>query len=117
MTNTLNTPAEALELQYPLRVLRFERAPNTGGRGVHTGGDGILRQLQALAPCQGTLLADRRTTTPYGLAGGQPASGARDCILRATGKTDPLPGKSQFTLNPGDTLKIQTPGGGGWGAI
>jgi N-methylhydantoinase B len=116
MTNTLNTPAEALEMQYPLRVLRFERAPGTGGEGKHPGGDGILREIQALAPCQGTLLGDRRTGQPYPLAGGKPASGAYDSIIRADRRIEPLPGKSQFTLNPGDTLQIQTPGGGGWGS-
>ena len=70
MTNTLNTPTEALELQYPLRVRRFESAPGTGGTGDHRGGDGIIREIEALEPCEGTVLTDRRTTQPYGLAGG-----------------------------------------------
>ena len=70
MTNTLNTPAEAIEMQYPLRVRRFERATGTGGAGAHRGGDGTVRELEALADCEGTILSDRRTTRPYGLAGG-----------------------------------------------
>jgi N-methylhydantoinase B len=115
MTNTLNTPAEALELQYPLRVLRFSRAPHTGGAGQHPGGDGILRELQATAPCEGTILSDRRTTAPYALAGGHPATPGQNAIRRADGTVEPLPAKARFHLNPGDRLCIQTPGGGGWG--
>lgn len=114
MTNTLNTPAEALEIQYPLRVLRFERAHQTGGRGRHTGGDGILRELQALAPCEGTILSDRRTTAPFGLNGASSATPGANQIQRAT-ETESLPGKARFTLAPGDCLVIRTPGGGGWG--
>jgi N-methylhydantoinase B len=110
MTNTLNTPAEALELEYPLRVLRFERAPQTGGRGKQQGGDGILRQLQSLAPAQGTLLTDRRASKPYGLSRGSPA----DCGSNSLNH-QPLPGKCQFTLLPNDILTIITPGGGGFG--
>jgi N-methylhydantoinase B len=115
MTNTLNTPAEALEMQYPLRVRRLSRASQTGGPGQHPGGDGIVRELQATAPCEGTILADRRTTAPYGLAGGAPATPGANRITRADGTTEPLAGKARFRLNPGDTLRIQTPGGGGWG--
>jgi N-methylhydantoinase B len=115
MTNTLNTPAEALELQYPLRVTRFERAAGTGGRGATTGGDGIVRELCALAGCEGTVLADRRTSRPYGVAGGDPGVAGRNQIVRADGRTEPLGGKARFALAAGDTLRIQTPGGGGWG--
>lgn len=109
MTNTLNTPAEAIEMQYPLRVRRFERAPSTGGSGKHHGGDGILRQIEALASCEGTLLGDRRITRPYGLAGGSAGASAVDHAARS------LPGKTRFKLSAGDVLSIQTPGGGGWG--
>jgi N-methylhydantoinase B len=115
MTNTLNTPTEALELQYPLRVKRFERAKNTGGKGTHTGGDGIIREIEALDVCEGTVLTDRRATQPYGLSGGHPAAPGQNQIRRATGQTEILPGKTQFNLNPGDTLSIRTPGGGGFG--
>jgi N-methylhydantoinase B len=114
MTNTLNTPAEALEMQYPLRVRRFERANNTGGAGKHAGGDGIVRELEALADCEGTILSDRRTLQPYGLANGAPAASGANAILTPAGVT-PLAGKSKFTLRQGDRLQIQTPGGGGWG--
>ena len=115
MTNTLCTPAEALELQYPLRVRRFERAPHTGGQGRFAGGDGILREIQAVAPCEGTLLADRRIGRPYGLAGGAPAAAGRDQITRRSSEIQPLSGKTAFRLAAGDRLTIRTPGGGGWG--
>jgi N-methylhydantoinase B len=110
MTNTLNTPAEAIEMQYPLRVTRFERALSTGGAGRYPGGDGILRELQALAPCTGTILSDRRTTAPYGLAGGATASAGGNAV-----NDQPIPGKAQFSLGSGELLRIRTPGGGGWG--
>ena len=114
MTNTLNTPAEALELQYPLRVRRFERAPRTGGTGRFSGGDGIAREIQALADCEGTLLTDRRMSRPYGLAGGQAARAGVNSVLRADGHAEPLGGKARYALRPGDVLRIQSPGGGGW---
>jgi N-methylhydantoinase B len=110
MTNTLNTPAEAIEMQYPLRVTRFERAPGTGGPGQFPGGDGILRELQALAPCTGTILSDRRTAAPWGLTGGASASAGSNSV-----NDQPISGKAQFSLNAGDLLRIRTPGGGGWG--
>src|SRR4051812_46653787 len=72
MTNPLNPPAEAIEMQYPLRVRRFERAVGTGGEGTFRGGDGTVRELEALADCEGTILSDRRVSPPYGLAGGAP---------------------------------------------
>jgi N-methylhydantoinase B len=117
MTNTLNTPAEALELQYPLRVRRFERARSTGGRGQHTGGDGIVRELEALDDCEGTILSDRRASRPYGLHGADAAAAGANAIVRARGgggAIEPLAGKALFTLARGDRIRIQTPGGGGW---
>jgi N-methylhydantoinase B len=115
MTNTLNTPAEALELQYPLRVRRFERVPNTGGSGTHTGGDGIIRELEALAPCEGTVITDRRMSRPYGLQGGAAGTSGKNDIRRANLTVVPLTGKSLVKLDEGDVLRITTPGGGGWG--
>lgn len=115
MTNTLNTPAEALELQYPLRVRRFERAPLTGGAGTYTGGDGIIRSIEALATCTGTLLSDRRRTAPYGLSGGGFATTGEDSIFKPGGNTRLPCGKKDFSLHKGDILTLQTPGGGGWG--
>jgi N-methylhydantoinase B len=115
MTNTLNTPAEALELQYPLRVRRFERARETGGNGKHRGGDGIVRSIDVLADCVGTLLADRRKTHAYGLAGGTEGKTGHDSVTSTDGEKSLPSGKTQFTLRRGDRLTIRTPGGGGWG--
>jgi N-methylhydantoinase B len=115
MTNTLNTPSEALELQYPLRVKRFERAANTGGRGAHNGGDGIVREIEALEDCEGTVLSDRRASEPYGLAGGDCGAMGQNQIIRIHGETETLAGKAQFKLQRGDVLRISTPGGGGYG--
>jgi len=111
MTNTLNTPAEAIEMQYPLRVRRFERAANSGGAGKHRGGDGIVRELEALTPAEGTVITDRRISRPYGLSGGGAArSGANSVNNQSVG------GKAKIKLSRGDVLRIVTPGGGGWGS-
>jgi len=116
MTNTLNTPAEALEMEFPLRVRTCAVEPHTGGPGQSPGGDGMRREIEALAEVEGTLLADRRNRAPYGLAGGRNATPGRAEIERADGTIHPLQGKDQFRLHPGDILRIITPGGGGFGA-
>jgi N-methylhydantoinase B len=116
MTNTLNTPAEALEMQYPLRVRRFSRARSTGGGGASAGGDGIVREIEALADCEGTILTDRRKSHPYGLNSGRPGAKGQNAIISTDGTEQLLPGKTQFTLRKGQVLRIQTPGGGGWGS-
>ena len=113
MTNTLNTPAEALELQYPLRMMAFERWPDSGGAGRWHGGDGIIRVLKALEPCEGTILSDRRLRPPYGLAGGQPGRCGINSLSTGTAMAD-LSGKAKFRLERGDQLIVQTPGGGGF---
>jgi N-methylhydantoinase B len=115
MTNTLNTPAEAIELQYPLRVRRFERAAGSGGGGGWRGGDGIVRELEALADCEGTILSDRRVSRPYGLNGGEAGAAGRNELVRQGG-SELLAGKCRFTMNRGDVLRVITPGGGGWGS-
>ena len=116
MTNTLNTPAEAIELQYPLRVRRFERAHGTGGAGRHRGGDGIMRELEALAACEGTLLGDRREGRPHGAERGSPGTAGENVLISKRDGPTRLRGFDRFTLEPGDVLSIRTPGGGGWGA-
>lgn len=115
MTNTWNTPVEALEVAYPLRVERYAVRRGSGGRGFHRGGDGIHRDIRALAECRGTLLAERRSSRPYGLQGGEAGAPGEDRLL--TGGTEKrLPAKSALHLAPGDIVSISTPGGGGWGA-
>ncbi len=116
MTNTLNTPIEALEFAYPLRVLRYEIRPESGGQGHFRGGDGICREIQLLADSQVTLLSERRRGAPYGLAGGRPGSTGQNVLVRNAQLTY-LPGKGSFDLKAGDILRLLTPGGGGWGEI
>jgi N-methylhydantoinase B len=114
MTNTLNTPIEALEYAYPLRILQYAIRKGSGGQGQHTGGDGLIRQVQVLAEAQLTLLTERRVLSPYGLSGGEPGMPGLNRLLRQDQEI-PLPSKGTFDLHPGDILSIETPGGGGWG--
>ncbi len=114
MTNTLNTPVEALEYTYPFRVVRYEVRRGSGGAGRYRGGDGIRRDIEVLTEAQVSLLTERRRLAPYGLEGG--GSGARgENVLIRNGQETPLPGKGTVLLEPGDILSIRTPGGGGWG--
>lgn len=114
MTNTLNTPVEALEYAYPLRVLRYEIRRGSGGAGKFRGGDGIRRDVQVLTDCRVTLLTERRRRGPYGLAGGSPGQPGENILMRE-GHEMPLPGKGTFELKAGDVLSLRTPGGGGYG--
>ena len=116
MTNSLNTPAEALEHAYPLRLRQYSLRSNSGGKGLHTGGDGIIREIEVLADSQVTLLADRRTRGPYGLSGGASGAPGRTVILRSDGSQEELPGKTSTRLRSGDRVRVETPGGGGWGS-
>lgn len=113
MTNTLNTPVEALEYAYPLRVLRYEVRHGSGGEGRSNGGDGIRRDLQVLVDSQVTLLSERRRFPPYGLKGGLPGSCGENLLLRGSEVVN-LPGKGTFEFKAGDVLSIRTPGGGGY---
>ena len=114
MTNSWNTPIEAFERQYPLRVHRYEVRRGSGGAGRHAGGDGIVREIEFLTGCDVTILSDRRTRGPYGLAGGERAKPGRNTLLRGT-KRVKVPGKANFQVVEGDVLRIESPGGGGWG--
>ena len=115
MTNSLNTPAEALENAYPVRLRQYSLRPNSGGRGLHTGGDGIVREIEVLTDAQVTLLADRRTRGPYGLAGGDDGSSGRTIIIRHDGSQEEIPGKTSVRLRAGERVRIESPGAGGWG--
>lgn len=115
MTNTLNTPAEALEYSYPLRVLRSEIRSGSGGRGLRRGGDGLRRDIQTLVDAQATLLTERRVFAPYGLNGGEPGSTGENRLIR-DGVEYELPGKGTFDLRAGDIISLRTPGGGGFGS-
>jgi N-methylhydantoinase B len=115
MTNSLNTPAEALEYAYPLRVRRYSLRPGSGGAGKQRGGDGIIRELEVLTDCEVTLLSDRRTRGPWGLAGGKPGSAGKASVIRNDGSIEEMPGKFSTRLRKGERIRIETPGGGGWG--
>jgi N-methylhydantoinase B len=115
MTNSLNTPAEALEFAYPLRVRRCSLRRSTGGTGKYRGGDGIVREIEVLTDCDVTLLADRRTRGPWGLAGGSDGSAGKTYIIRESGAKEEMPGKFSTRLRAGERIRIETPGGGGWG--
>ncbi len=111
MTNTLNTPAEVIELELPLRVRAHAVRRGSGGAGRHPGGDGLVREIEFLAHATATLLTERRRRGPWGLAGGEDGTAGRNTL---NGET--LPGKCSIAVVTGDRLRIETPGGGGWGA-
>ena len=116
MTNSLNTPVEALEYAYPFRVRRYSYRDGSGGKGLFHGGDGLIRELEMLAQVQVTLLADRRQFRPYGLQGGEDGAAGAAWVLREhDGSKLKLPGKCSRLLGPRDRVRIETPGGGGWG--
>jgi N-methylhydantoinase B/oxoprolinase/acetone carboxylase alpha subunit len=114
MTNTRNTPIEALEHYLPVRVGRYSLRKGSGGGGKYRGGDGIEREFEFLAPAQVNILSERRKFAPYGLAGGEAGKRGKNILVRG-GKTIILGGKASFRVNSGDRIFIQTPGGGGYG--
>lgn len=116
MTNTKNTPIEALETHYPFRVVRNELRRGSGGRGRFPGGEGIEREIEFLAPATVSLMGERRAVAPWGLAGGEPGACGEDWVIRAGASPQRVPGKTTFEVAVGDRLLVKTPGGGGWGA-
>jgi N-methylhydantoinase B/oxoprolinase/acetone carboxylase alpha subunit len=114
MTNSWNTPIEALEHQFPIRVSAYRIRSRSGGAGRQRGGDGIVRELEFLAPCDITLLSDRRARGPYGLRGGGAGKPGRNTLKRS-GKRIALAGKTRVAAVAGDILRVETPGGGGFG--
>jgi N-methylhydantoinase B len=114
MTHTLNTPVEALEHAYPLRVRRYAIRKGSGGAGRFRGGDGVVREIELLEPAAVSLLGERRASAPYGLAGAGAGARGRDRLLRG-GRERALEDKASFSARAGDVLRVETPGGGGWG--
>ena len=115
MTNSLNTPVEALEFAYPLRMLRYGYRRGSGGAGMHRGGDGLVKELEILCNAEVTLLAERRRFRPYGLDGGDSGAAGRALVTEGNVKRE-LPGKCSARMKAGTVLRLETPGGGGWGS-
>ncbi|MEZ4593260.1 MAG: hydantoinase B/oxoprolinase family protein [Chloroflexota bacterium] len=114
MSNTLNTPVEALEYSFPLRLEQYSLRPNSGGDGQHRGGDGLVRSIRFLTPVTVTVTSERRRRGAYGLQGGENGRPGQNRLVQGESSTD-LPGKFTRQLEADDILQIETPGGGGWG--
>jgi N-methylhydantoinase B len=115
MTNTLNTPVEAIEATFPFRIAEYSMRAGSGGAARHPGGDGLRRAYEFLEPAEVTLMTERRENPPWGLAGGGPGAPGRNELVRTTGERVALPAKASFSVQAGDRVVVETPGGGGWG--
>ncbi|MBT8336804.1 MAG: hydantoinase B/oxoprolinase family protein, partial [Gemmatimonadetes bacterium] len=114
MSNSLNTPIEALEHAYPFRVVHYSIRRGSGGAGRAPGGDGLRRDLELVGDAQVTLLTERRLAGPSGFAGGENGAPGANVLIR-DGTENPLPGKVTFDARAGDIVSVRSPGGGGWG--
>jgi 5-oxoprolinase (ATP-hydrolysing) len=114
MTNTRITDPEILERRYPVLLREFSLRKNSGGAGRFRGGDGLVREIEFLAPMQAAILSERRVFAPYGLEGGEAGARGENLCMRADGRVLNLGGKNSITLAPGDRIRILTPGGGGF---
>ncbi len=115
MTNTLNTPVEALEIAFPFRITQYSLRTGSGGAGKHRGGDGVVREYELLRAATVTMLSERRALSPWSLEGGKAGAPGRNVLIHPDGTEEVLPAKFTRRLAPGDRLRIETPGGGGWG--
>jgi len=117
MTNTMNTPVEALEITYPLRVERYELRDGSSGQGRHRGGNGLVRAIRVLDhEARVSLQCERRRFAPYGLHGGADGKPGRNLVVRRDAAVEEVPGKASLSLGDRDVIVVETPGGGGWGA-
>ncbi len=116
MTNTMNTPIEALEFAFPLRLKRYALRRGSGGRGRHQGGDGLIRDVEFLSPARVTILSERRKIPPPGYHGGHHGQPGENVLFRGGYEEVTLAGKETLDVEAGDILSIRTPGGAGWGA-
>ena len=114
LTNTLNTPIEALEHAYPFRVSRYTVRRGSGGQGKNRGGDGIVREIELLGDATVSFMTERREIAPWPLQGGEPGMKGRNLLIRE-GENQQFSGKARFSAKPGDKVRLETPGGGGWG--
>ena len=115
MTNTMNTPIEALEFAFPLRLKRYALRRGSGGDGLHQGGDGLVRDVEFLSPARVTILSERRKFHPPGFHGGHHGQPGENVLLKGGYEEVHLAGKETLDVEAGDILSIRTPGGGGWG--
>jgi 5-oxoprolinase (ATP-hydrolysing) len=115
MSNTRITDAEILERRYPILLHEFTVRTGSGGRGRHRGGDGVVREIEFLRPMSAAILSERRVFQPYGLAGGEPGARGRNLLIRKDGRVVSLGGKNEVYVEPGDRIRLETPGGGGYG--
>ena len=116
MTNSMNTPIEAFERHYPVRIREYRLRRDSGGRGKFSGGQGIVRTLEILEDCEVTMLSDRRRHAPYGLRGGRAGKKGENFLI-FNNRRERLPGKLSLSLSRGEFLCVKTPGGGGWGTV
>ena len=116
MTNTRITDPEILERRYPVLLREFSLRKGSGGKGMHPGGDGVIRELEPLRPLVMSILSERRVLRPYGLAGGGPGSTGRNLLIRKDGIVVNMGGRCSGSVDAGERLRIETPGGGGYGA-
>ena len=117
MSNTRNTPVEAIEHYLPVRIRRYALRQGSGGDGLYPGGEGILREYEVLVDTSVTLLSERRTSHPYGVRGGSPGGCGRNIVLRTDSSIEVLGAKERLELKAGDRLRIESPGGGGFGTF
>jgi N-methylhydantoinase B/oxoprolinase/acetone carboxylase alpha subunit len=115
MSNTRNTPVEAIEHYLPVRIRQYRLRKGSAGAGAWRGGEGIVREYEMLDTTSVTVLSDRRKRQPYGAAGGEPGQVGRNTLIHPDGAEQTIPSKARLTLNPGDRLRIESPGGGGFG--
>mmetsp|Transcript_28717 Transcript_28717/g.37536 ORF Transcript_28717/g.37536 Transcript_28717/m.37536 type:complete len:302 (-) Transcript_28717:350-1255(-) len=116
-TNTRITDPEILERRYPVLLREFSLRPHSGGRGQHRGGDGVVREIEPLKPLVMSILSERRTLHPYGMEDGEDGACGRNLLIKKTGVVVNMGGKCSSRLDVGDRLRIETPGGGGWGSF